>query len=100
MVTFVRPKSMFLKCRSVIANPGAIVGKDNRSDQVSFGRETVIAISTPAPARNHNHARSLSTTTSSKSGDRHVSNGMTVGIVFRGNVGKKNSDSNKIRIMG
>jgi len=60
----------------VIAIPAAIVGKYNRSDQVSLGRGTVIAISTPAPAHNHNHARSVSITTSSKSGDRHVSNGM------------------------
>src|SRR5882724_10170655 len=64
MVTLVRPRSISFKCRSVIAIPAAIAGKYNRSDQVSFGRGTVIAISTPAPARNHNHARSVSITTS------------------------------------
>src|SRR5438093_8336142 len=63
--------SIFLKCWSVIAMPAPIAGKYNRSNQVSFGRGTVIAISTPAPACNHNHARSFSMTTSSKFGDRH-----------------------------
>src|SRR5207302_9806249 len=78
MVTLVRPRSIFLKCRSVVAIPATIAGKYNRSDQVSFGRGTVIAISTPAPARNHNPARPVSITMSSQSGDCHIQNGTTV----------------------
>src|SRR6476646_9333743 len=46
IVTLVRRKSISLKCRRVIAIPATIVGKYNRSDQVSFGRGTVIAINT------------------------------------------------------
>jgi hypothetical protein len=35
---------MFLKWRSVIAIPAAIAGKYNRSDQVRFGRGTLMDI--------------------------------------------------------
>src|SRR5256886_17316746 len=96
MVTLVRPRSIFLKWRSVIAMPATIAGKYNRSDQVSFGRGTVIAISTPAPPRNHSHARSVSITTRSKFGDRHVSNETTVMMVLAGKI--KNKKKKKIRI--
>src|SRR2546429_7297058 len=95
METWVRARSIFLKGGSVIAMPATIAGKYNRSDQVSFGRGTVIAISTPAPPRNHSHARSVSITTRSKFGDRHVSNETTVMMELAGEVKnqKKNSDT-------
>jgi len=44
IVTFVRPRIMFLKCLIVIAMPAAIAGRYIRSRQLSFGRATVMAI--------------------------------------------------------
>src|SRR5262245_56107959 len=44
MVTFVRPKSMFLKCLNVTVRPATIAGRYNRSRQLKLGRGTVTAM--------------------------------------------------------